>query len=499
MSFIYDNPWLVNDLLKSALDFEKKFLKKGQADPQEVARQNAVALQSHIKSMQDQLNPPAKDPNASAEISTDSDKEVALKMPSLENLGTFVEFVATNAITVDGKRIAYMANEPVTDPSYQLYKLEGSAGLLELAQRNETVKLGWRVNKDLLIKYIQSLQAILSKKPNPALGAPLQSIIQEANEQLGANVAEYQEPGKMLNPNDIVDGFVNRAMNINAPYTGLKEFAQAKDTAGAGVSLTYGDISSKESLTAWLNNMKYVGADGKPYTPTDPGADPCGAIHILYLRASYLAKSANKARPNFGELSAAYLKNIETFGSQFDFNGQACSVSRPTAGGQAAQQGQSGQQTSSASLFQEIAGLQPFNSQNIDFQRILKFVNKYVALANNPAMNNLANQINTSMGMANQILSAPESPIILTNMSVQGFKLLCKNPNQAVKLANILYTIISTTGSMYQSFLDSYEKAFGETYQQALEQMKQQILGGGSPYASNITILRTMMAEVPKA
>src|SRR5271170_1450788 len=129
MSFIYNDPKLIKQLIKSALDFEQKFVKKGQTAPVSTtpAPVDISALQDHIKQLQAQLRPPAKDPNAPATVSSQGANDVSLDVTHLKNLGTLIAFLATNQIMVDGKRVAYAPNENVQDPSYQLYKLQGVA------------------------------------------------------------------------------------------------------------------------------------------------------------------------------------------------------------------------------------------------------------------------------------------------------------------------------------------------------------------------------------
>lgn len=198
MSFIYDDKNLIDQLLLSGLDFEVKFSKKGQAAAASVNASNDYAnLRSLIVDLSKQLLP--KDPNAApaaSVISYEGDANNKPKMTSthLEGLGALVNFLEMNKITVDGKRIAYSQGEDPKSQEYQLYQLEGNAGLLEVADRSQVTN-GRFVNKDLLKAFIMSRLAALSQQPNKVEEVQLGVLIQEANKLLGTNINPvYNKP-----------------------------------------------------------------------------------------------------------------------------------------------------------------------------------------------------------------------------------------------------------------------------------------------------------------
>ena len=139
---------------------------------------------------------------------------------------------------------------------------------------------------------------------------------------------------------------------------------------------------------------------------------------------------------------------------------------------------------------QDLASLRPFNSQYINMDEILLFVSKYSALANKPAITQAAAQLQTSMGMANEVLAAPRTPIPMNNMTPDNFRLLCKNGAQAKLLANYLYTVVSFAERIYRDFETSFESVF--TPQEA-RPLKRQIAPGG-PAMANISTLRRLIS-----
>lgn len=168
------------------------------------------------------------------------------------------------------------------------------------------------------------------------------------------------------------------------------------------------------------------------------------------------------------------------------------------------QTGGSGNAGVNMAILEELASAQVFNSQYIDFAMISDFVDKYAAWASNAASNTanannaaviqkwsgnviaLKNQIDTSMGLANEVLGGP-GPIQLNNMTTAKFQLLTKNGNQAKLLASFLYTIISYAGRMCQDLIRILERGSRDA-----RSLKQQLAPGG-PQQSNISILNKMI------
>ena len=348
MSFIYDDPNLIDYLVKHGLELENKFLKKGQAALD--ANQDVTALQQHIQALQAQLRPAAKDPNAPAEVASQSGADAAVNVNHFKNLGTLIAFLATNKIAIGGKRIAYTPDEGVKDPSYQLYKLEGVADTRTTKAQN--VQYNYLVNKDLLVSYLTSVQANLAQKPNPVLNAQLQAVIQTANEDLDANMSlTYKAPAQTIAPSTVVD---NLPANLQTQYP-------YQDGA---LPLTFGDIVSSETFNAWIqkNNLQ---VDGKNYK--FPQYDYSGLLNALDQRAKY---QVQRATPDNKLAATFYAAQVPKLAQMFQVT---------LAGGKAtSQQGGQGDTAGQppAGLGELIDAL-PLDADQLDFGKVRRFIDLY--------------------------------------------------------------------------------------------------------------------------
>lgn len=185
----------------------------------------------------------------------------------------------------------------------------------------------------------------------------------------------------------------------------------------------------------------------------------------------------------------------------------AAPAQQPAQPEQQKQQGQ-GQQSGGQQFLTSLADLAaktPFNSEFIDFNEIMDFVSSYLQLAGSrigqkgtSALQQEAAQMQTSIGMAQNILNTGGGTIQLSNLTPDSFKLMAKNANQAHLLANYLYTVISFAGSIYQDFVTEFGHIVASTNQpglgpSAFQVMQQQIAPGG-PQQSNMTTLKRMMS-----
>lgn len=373
MSFLHDNPWLIQELLK--IGQGKTLDPTENVSPQQAQGNLALKLLDQI---QKEFSP--VDPNKPAEVSTASGAEAKLTTQALENIGALVSFLVQNKITVNGKQPAYD-----TDPQqegYTMYKLQGGSAVIPDPNR-ETPGTPYWINPELLSAYIVSLQAQDAQKPNRVLETYLKSLIQESNKMLGTKVNPKYQP----------------------PTQSSQQPGQAQQPG-----------------------------QGKPGQPGDQQG------------------------------------------------GQAATVS-----------------------LADLAAMTPFNSNYIDFNEIMQFVSAYLQLAGSrigqKSTSNLqqeAAQMQTSIGMAENVLATGGGTIQLSNLTPDSFKLLAKNANQAKLLANYLYTVIQFAGSIYQDFVTQFGRIVAGTNQpglgpSALQAMQQQIAPGG-PQQANMTILKRMMS-----
>jgi hypothetical protein len=198
MSFIYDNPFLIRDLLQVGLQDEQKFSKKGQTQPLDPAytqqTTNFTNLHQLISNLENNLSP-----NAEATVSHEGDPsaQVAIRSENLNSLGALANWLLTNKIIVNGQRIVYSEGENPHNEDYQVYKLEPGGGLIESTDRSQPfagAMTTFVMNKDLLSAYLVSLQAQQEKKPNTFLKVQLTKLIQETNRLLDTNINEQYKP-----------------------------------------------------------------------------------------------------------------------------------------------------------------------------------------------------------------------------------------------------------------------------------------------------------------
>ena len=374
---------LIDQLIKHGLEFEYKFTKDGQATASQV---NAnAAFKQLLDNLESQLYPQQKDQNAPAEVSTESDNPINLTSTALESLGALVAFLSQNKITVDGQRISYLQNEDPKNDSYQLYRLEPNAGFLELADRT-TVTNGYFVNKNLLVKYLTTLQASLAKKPNDVLKVQLGSIVNQANKLLGAQLGStYKEPEKTLADTQVLDSF---------PQTiDPKNYA-----ADGNAALTFGDIKTPESLNSWIQGHS-ISVAGK--TMKDQDFDRCAVIQTIHSKAKWLlSRSVNEELKNRNTI---YLKQIEKIGPSITGpDGKACTLVG-TSSPRSEVSGGSGASSATADALDKIIDALPLAPGDIDFSRIKTFFDMYRQMVNPnrpgaaSAIRAMDNVINTAM------------------------------------------------------------------------------------------------------
>lgn len=224
MSFIYDDKNLIDKLIQSATDFENKFSKKGQAAPAvppgdvgmprgHVVEKDKAPGDYSFKEMQgggdaggdaakaaialkllnriEQSANQVAHPELGTSVISSEVGDADLTSIHLENLGSLIQFLVTNKIMVDYRRIAYADNENPNDESYVLYNVETTPFFAQIGY-NST---GFYLNKDLLVKYLTSLQARAHSKQIKFMDVQLKHLIEQAG-KLGVKVPPYQSPSE---------------------------------------------------------------------------------------------------------------------------------------------------------------------------------------------------------------------------------------------------------------------------------------------------------------
>lgn len=385
MPFIYDDSELINQLLRSALDFDFKFTKRGQAATA-VGNQNRAALLGHLKDLQDQLNPAGKDPSAGPTVSHEGEAgaRAAIGSLQLESLGDLIKWLATSKITVDGKRVAFDTDPQ--DESYTLYQLE-----THTATQQDCGQAPGRfyVNPELLQKYLVSLQAYEAQHPNLPMQVQLQARIQDANQELGLNInSNYKIPEKALPDNAVLDN-LPKILNTAGTYV------------NGPAALTYGDVKTPENFNAWLSNQgislwdeknqRKISFDQKDFSIPD-------VIKIISDRAKFLASRATPETKESRDIYARQMTQLESTVGNAPGAGTATNQSTTSPGGSAQQNAGIG---GSQSL-QEAVQTLPFASRDINFDRIRAFFSRISQLmGNDPRVTRLINDTTQLMNSIN--------------------------------------------------------------------------------------------------
>jgi hypothetical protein len=490
MSFIYDNDKLLADLIKSAVDHEMKFNKKGQlaADPTvNVEFRNYLTLtQKLAEQLRDKYFPKASD---SAVISTGTGKDAPMGVQDLASLGNFLDFIVNNQITVDGKRVALGANEPNPDPrQYLPVTAEQIKFMMETEnQQGERgqFQADYYVSKDLLVKYVISMLRDTSKQDERSqqfIKAMLGARLQDINKVFRTNLTtDYKEPEKPIDNSKEVDRFPKVIENF-------KNYAQAGE-----VPLLYGDINSLETLNTWLgkNQIGHKTEDQKTVTIKDQDFDLCGIINYMYGRATLLYQ---RRTAESGPIMKAYIGKMTEIAKQ-----AGCELSQPGKGQPGKEQpGQGGQGQINPQALIELSALRPFNADVINFREIQLFTHKYAQLA--PRLASMSQQIDTSINEAKQNMNVQNDQIMIGMLvdsnDLNPLKALTRMP---VPFMDRLYTIIYTAGTMYQDFYNAAryqsESHNGRIPDDVVNQIAQQVAEGG-PWSTNMADINQMREDL---
>lgn len=370
MSFIYDDPKLVDKLLLDALNWHFKFTKEGQAAVADEEEQNRNVLLGMIKNLQSQLDP---NKASAAQVSWEGDHRPTMDSSTLESLGDLVKWMGDNKITINGQRVVFPGNENPNQKGWILYRLETHTAAPE--QRGAAPG-GFFVNPELLKSYVQQLQAYQQQNPNKTMQFQLGNIIREISTDLGVNIShQYQAPEKTLRDTEVLD-------NVPQLFSTVEHSGY-----GGDVPLTYGDLKDELTFNAWLKGkgIQWSGEiEGKPArVPAGaPGFDACGVLKILMYRATHQMATDQESKNK----SQLYARQVSVVAKAY--NCDLSGVSSGAGAGGATQQQQGGAAAGNQqALVNEIVDGLPLALQNIDFSRINTFFDKITQLmGNNPTV-----------------------------------------------------------------------------------------------------------------
>jgi hypothetical protein len=418
MSFIYDDPNLIDQLVVFGLDFANKFTKRGQ-----VAGQDRALLLDQIKNLQNQLNPTApSDPNAKPIISHKG--EASLGFPQLQSLGDLIKWLVDNETAVNGKRIADAANP--NDASYVTYNLpDGTA----------------YVNPELLKQYIISLQARENEQPNEMMQRQMAALIKEADQALGIKVdPQYHAPEKVLPDNAILD-------NLPQILSGSGSYAQGPEP------LTYGDLKTPENFHAWLQKIQlWDEASHKKVSFNQKEFDIPKIVALMLDRAKFLD---SRATPDNKEHLDVYVKQMQQLNSQVGNQAAA-----PPAGVQPSAPTSTGTTSPNQNLVNDIVETLPLALQNIDFNRIRDFFGKIAELmSNNPTVMNYIQTTNQLMSQASAI-TANEDTFYQLGISAAALADMFRDKQTPGKyffpMVNLLRRIVENVRQVVGYFMSQY-------------------------------------------
>lgn len=471
---LLDDKNLINKLLKAALDFESKFTKSGQ-DASVNKEQQSTIVRSMLDSLEQELSS-----NDLGKVSYEGfvAKEPELDVNNLIDLGSLVDFLSLNKITVGGQRIAYDEMENPNNEAYSLYRLEHEAGLNEDLSR-QPQKLGHYVNKDLLDKYLVSLQASMQKTPNPVLQAHLNQIIKQAKTLLGSKINEKYTPPvaeeKVL-PDETVLDYLLQTLNP----------VLASQALEGHIPLTFGNVKTPEAVNAWLiKNDINLRSGEKSLTIKDPDFDHCAVFNVFAKRAEYLANRATNAEIKSN--ANVYLKQSYKLAASIP----NCRIGAGASNDQTTQLAGKVKETGTGTgkvdtqLLLFLAKMEVFTVQNIDFNAIQNFLEKF-----STADSSMDNQkVAAEQAMSNATASSDNNLRIfpMLNSYDQMFD-LAKAPEQAnisPMLAGLLRTY-QAAGTAYQYFITKYGATIRRADSDAYDNMYGQFMGTSSAYKTNL-------------
>lgn len=377
MSFILEDKQLLNMLLKQSQAVQ----------PQQyvsVSPEDVNAVRGLISGLEQKLTggPTA----AGAAITTGSGLPAELNSTNMKNLSSLVNWLGMNGIKVNGKNVVVGANDLPDDASYVPYQFEGDQTF------RPSTQLTFKVNRQLLGEYLNSLRGEVTKNGNPVMKAQVEAMVRESNEQLDTNLGKgYQEPGQTLDPSYVMDNVPQRILTNTQLY-------------GDGpIPLKYSDLADYTNFNAWIQDNKITVDD-------QPQIDQCGLLKFLHARAE--GKIQNARSQQAAGAAKMYQQALAKLAPAFK-----CDLGGAQEKSQTDKQPGSGD--SSVAILQLAQDL-PLALNDIDFTRIEGFLSGYESLIGNNTDPKRASQlqtVKTAIEQARQYMKSAQQQTINGNMS----------------------------------------------------------------------------------
>jgi len=451
---LFDNDDLIIKLLKYGSEFELKFGKYAQTQP--AASPNYFSLtQKLVSNLEQSYFPKPKDANAISSGSDDS--EVKFTVSDVNTWGNFLAFISSNKMMVGNVRIAYDSNPDI--PGY-LPTSGKIANYMEHGDRS-AIKPEFYINKDLAIKYIQSLQhqAETMGEEGKVLKVMLGSRIDDLNKVFEIQLnKKYQEPEFELKDDDT-----------------LTSFRVILDQSDGDRTLRYKDIKTAGALQQWAKDQDvFIEINGANVSARNLDFNWCDAVRIIYNKAKLL-KQNNVAEKKYD----IFVKQIEVITPQLSFNDLPCSVSGTSSSAK-----QTNNKTpyelvdhkardkdkpgSTTKNFAELIGKFPLFIDRIDFDRIRDFTQIYQNVTGEYSQYTseivqTVNNLIMSSGAHTQTLDATVDQI--------SSRLKGAHPVHYLKM---LYDLISRVSDMLTDFRSKYSDVLNGN-QQLKQDLNKQI------------------------
>ncbi len=488
MSFIYDDKNLINDLIKSALDFENKFVKRSQStDPAaNLGYKNYLTLTRKLVDQLEQTQvPQPKDPNAPAKVSTELDSSQPLTNHNLSSFGNFLQFVEQNKITVDSQRVAYFKENP--DPDKYKPVSGNLSDFMEIENRTDLTNSTdptkeYFVNKDLMIKYLISLQALAKTKEDKILEVMVGQRIEDVNKKFRTNISKkYQEPEFVLSDDVLLTTFPEDLDADNYNKDGDKK-------------LYYKDIKDSVALQSWVNTND-IGVIIPSYNKqgafgvNDKEFDICVVVRTIYKKSLWLSNTKSTS-PELNKKHQSFLKKIKEVGPTMQGPNGFCSISdtssvRPVkqdsgkiSNDPSSKDIDSPSENNTMRMVNILPSLFPFESDKIDFNKFKTFLMEYEKLDSNAS--SYVSKILESINKINNTYGIRGSQS--TNVDAADIQTVLKDPDMITPyLIDLLY-VVNVTGQVMSMFISK----FGHSLQPSMKNKYYEQMGRSSNDASSL-------------
>jgi hypothetical protein len=507
MSFLYE----IFDEAMSQAALDKILKKTAQVaqtplSPNDVAKKLVNRLSREMSAAPEPLN-----------IASETATPIDLNINDLQSLGKLLQFMSNNKIKLDGSRIVYSEADVNSLPEEERNQLAPiTVNLSRDAASRKWNTADYYSKLPLLIKYVSYLQekAQSLKKSGDAQGKILEVMVGKLIDSInnvkpdsGLSRVPKSQPDKPneLPDNTVIDTFGSKVFNIADPYADKGD-----------MPLSSKDLSSKESLNAWLKQAPEAtilyGQTLNKFT--DPAANHCNIINVLYKRAYNLKNTASPAdskKYNF------YLNKIIQLGQLFtDPSGSACTIggtgssgvhNRHNFYGPSGQgdDGSGGKTGVSSQILEQIIQTLPFDTQDIDFIRIKNFFSLYTKVTSS----NYVQSAITSMGEALKAMATASESTLTGNQekfritrNVQEMATWLKQPagNHALPFLYALQQVLTETEKVLGMFYSEYARTLysGDAVRLTNEQkalVEAQYLGGNSIFSQNLRDVQSLMAN----